>query len=74
MRAILTNGRQFIIKVGYLTDYKYKKEYDQYGREICIRWKEYSTLVTITEFFPQETMEKIGEPCAPSLVVNSPLL
>lgn len=59
MRAILTNGRQFIIKVGYLTDYKYKKEYDQYGREICTRWKEYSTLVTITEFFPQETMEKI---------------
>ena len=59
MRTVLTNGRQFIIKVGYLTDYKYKQEIDQYGREICTRWKEYSTLVSITEFFPQESMEKV---------------
>lgn len=59
MRVILSNGRQFIVKVRYTTEYKQTCTKDQFLRDVYIEWEEHNTALTITEWFKEPNMSKV---------------
>ena len=59
MRVILSNGRQFIVKVRYTTEFKATHTKDQFGRDIYTEWDEHNTALSITEWFNDEPNAKI---------------
>ena len=59
MKVILSNGRQFVVKVWYSTEYKHKHVKDKFQRDIFIEWEEHNTSLTITEWFKDKNMTKV---------------
>ena len=59
MRVILSNGRQFIVKVRYTTDFKSTHTKDQFGRDVYTEWDEHNTSLSITEWFESVPTSKI---------------
>jgi hypothetical protein len=59
MRVILSNGRQFIVKVRYSTEYKQTHVKDEFQRDVYTEWEEHNTALTITEWFKDANMAKV---------------
>lgn len=59
MRVILSNGRQFIVKVRYSTEYKQTHVKDGFQRDVYTEWEEHNTALTITEWFKDANMAKV---------------
>lgn len=59
MRVILSNGRQFIVKVRYSTEYKQTHVKDEFQRDVYTEWEEHNTSLTITEWFKEQNMSKV---------------
>lgn len=59
MRVILSNGRQFIIKIRYSKEFKHSSNRDEFNRMVFTEWTEYNTMLTITEWFPKEKMSRV---------------
>lgn len=59
MRVILSNGRQFIVKVRYSTEYKQTHVKDEFQRDVYTKWEEHNTALTITEWFKDANMAKV---------------
>ena len=59
MKVILSNGRQFVVKVWYSTEYKHKHVKDKFQRDIYIEWEEHNTSLTITEWFKEKNMTRV---------------
>lgn len=54
MRIVLSNGRQFIVKLRYVNDYHSTQTKDKFGRYVYTEWDERTTMVTISEWFKKE--------------------
>jgi hypothetical protein len=59
MRLVLSNGRQFIIRVKYSTEYKCSRTKDKFQRTVYTEWEEHNTALSITEWFKKKTMSKV---------------
>ena len=59
MRVILSNGRQFIVKVRYTTEHRQTHVKDEFQRDVYVEWEEHNTALTITEWFKEPNMSKI---------------
>ena len=59
MRIILSNGRQFIIKVKYTTTPKFTHTKDKFHRDIYTEWTEHGTMLSIVEWFKTEPNSKV---------------
>lgn len=59
MRIILSNDKQFIIKIKYHVNPMSKYSKDEYGREVITCWNDYTTEVTIREWTEKEYQSKV---------------
>lgn len=59
MRLVLSNGRQFIIKVSYTKQYKSTYKKDEYGREIFTTWVERDTVCKVEEWFKRRKASSV---------------